>query len=258
MVTKIMSLGLILLGAFYATFACAQTYKCRNASGQAVYADSPCAVSSKIEKVIPFAENRVSNTGATASKPNIPSAHQNNLRYLDMKIDEAISVRDFSWARQLALTQEHWKKINNAEKIGGVQSEISASVHKSQTQKPEVQIQQQVIQQQNVRIQQKIIEQSQPQQMQLQQLQYEMQRKEMQSQQELQQIQLQLAQQQQQKDQQRQQRRQACFSQLQNKPQNQPAATAYAIRQAGTSAASMQAVLAQNYARDAALCNSIE
>lgn len=67
-----------------------------------------------------------------------------------MKIDEAISGRDFRQAKQLALTPEHWRKIKEAEESGAIPiKESSVALHEQpQLQQQEMQGQRQVQQQQ--------------------------------------------------------------------------------------------------------------
>ena len=64
MITKKASLVLIFFGVFYATIACGDTYKCRDANNKLVYTDSPCTTGSKTEKVIPFTANSAITTVA--------------------------------------------------------------------------------------------------------------------------------------------------------------------------------------------------
>lgn len=259
MITKKVSLGLILSGVFYATIACGQAYKCRNANGQFIYTDSPCTLGSKTEKIISFAAVSpvVVSTpeDASSSAPKNLSTHQRNLRYLDMKIDEAISGRDFRQAKQLALTPEHWRKIKEAEEIGATQiKESSVARHEQpQLQQQEMQGQRQLQQRQPIVQQQ----QSQPVQQDVQKAQ---QMQEIQRQQQIMQQKVAQAQQQQQQaiaqaQQQQQNEMQVYRQQQQQESQRlgqelnaymQSPSVARAIQGAGTSGASMQGLLINN------------
>jgi len=263
MLVRRASFGLILSGVFYATIAFGGTYKCRSESGQIMYSDVPCPVSSKTEKIISFtpailAPPQVENS----AEPNAQSAHQANIRYIDMKVDDAISARDFRNAKQWALTPEHWKKIKDAEQasetpVERVNVELKQPPQGPIVQSPQQANGQQKMQQQVQQLQETLLRQQQQQhesqqqrkQQQLQQLQ----------QQELKQQQLQqqatMAKQQQAAID-RQQRRQACINQIQAAAAGPIARRA--IEGAGTSASSMQALLAQRAAVDAARCNSIQ
>lgn len=269
MLVRRVSLGLILFGVFYATIAFGKTYQCRSASGQIMFSDMPCPVNSETEKIISFtpvspAPPQVENS----AEPNAQSAHQANMRYLDMKVEDAINARDFRSAKQLALTPEHWKKIKDAEQaserpVEKANVELKQSPQVPIVQAPQQANSQQEMQQQQVQqlqetlrqqqMQQELSQQQQKQQ-QLQQLQQQEAQRQQQRRHELQQIQQQALQQQQQKQQQAQQQRQACLNRL----QNQTGAISRAMERAGTSASSMQGLMAQNFARDAALCNSIQ
>ena len=166
MITKKVSLGLILLGVFFTTIACGQAYKCRNANGQFIYTDSPCTAGNKTEKIISFTAVSpvVAPTleDASSSAPKSLSTHQRNLQYLDMKIDEAISGRDFRQAKQLALTPEHWRKIKEAEEIGAAPIKESSVARREQ---PQLQ-QQEMQEQRQFQQQQPLVQQQQPQPMQ--------------------------------------------------------------------------------------------
>lgn len=259
MITKKVSLGLILSGVFFATIACGQAYKCRNANGQFIYTDSPCTLGSKTEKIISFAvvSPVVVSTpeDASSSAPKSLSTHQRNLRYLDVKIDEAISGRDFRQAKQLALTPEHWRKIKEAEEIGATPiKESSVARHEQpQLQQQEMQGQRQLQQRQPIVQQQ----QSQPvqqdvqkaQQMQeIQRQQQIMQQKVAQALQQQQQAIVQAQQQQQNEMQvyrQQQQQESQRLGQELNAYMQSPSVTR-AIEGAGTSGASMQNLLINN------------
>lgn len=259
MITKKVSLGLILLGVFYATIACGQAYKCRNANGQFIYTDSPCTLGSKTEKIISFAAVSpvVVSTpeDGSSSAPKSLSTHQRNLQYLDMKIDEAISGRDFRQAKQLALTPEHWRKIKEAEESGAIPiKESSVALHEQpQLQQQEMQGQRQVQQQQP------LMQQQQPQTMQ-QEVKKAQQLQEAQRQQQIMQQKVAQAQQQQQQaimqaQQQQQNEMQVYRQQQQQESQRlgqelnaymQSPSVARAIQGAGTSGASMQGLLINN------------
>ena len=261
MITKKVSLGLILLGVFFTTIACGQAYKCRNANGQFIYTDSPCTVGSKTEKIISFT---AVSPAATSMPEDAPSAqkslntHQKNLRYLDMKIDEAISGRDFRQAKQLALTPEHWRKIKEAEEIGATPiKESSVARHEQpQLQQEEIQGQRQRQWQQQ---QQPIVQQQQPQPVQ-QEVQKAQQLQEAQRQQQVMQQKVAQAQQQQQQaiaqaQQQQQNEMQVYRQQQQQESQRlgqefnaymQSPSVTRAIQGAGTSGASVQNSLINN------------
>jgi hypothetical protein len=249
-ITKKVSLGLILSGVFFATIACGQAYKCRNANGQFIYTDSPCTLGSKTEKVISFAAVSpvVVSTpeDAPSSTPKSLSTHQRNLQYLDMKIDEAISGRDFRQAKQLALTPEHWRKIKEAEESGAIPiKESSVALHEQpQLQQQEMQGQLQVQQQQPQTMQQEVKKAQQLQEAQRQQ--QIMQQKVAQAQQQQAIVQ---AQQQQQNEMQVYRQQQQQESQKLGQELNaymQSPSVARAIQGAGTSGASMQNLLINN------------
>lgn len=253
MIARKVSLGLALVWVFYAALAWGQTYKCRNANGQLTYVDSPCTVGSKTEKVIAFTGSSPAITPAQDSAvpaPNSSSVHQGNLRYLDMKIDEAISARDFGQAKQLALTPEHWKKIKDAEEPNATPIDESSTDRRGQLQSPQKEIKrQQQSQQQHPVVQQ----QAQPTQQQ---------RQEAQSQQQAMQHQLQQmveqAQQQQKQDLQEKQQHQQNEIQAQQQLQQQEAqrmkqalekqvpVISRAMEQAGGSAAATRDLMIQN------------
>lgn len=241
MITKKVSLGLILSGFFYATIACGQAYKCRNANGQFIYTDSPCTLGSKTEKIISFAAvNPVvvsTPEDGSSSAPKSLSTHQRNLQYLGMKVDEAISGRDFRQAKQLALTPEHWRKIKEAEESGAIPTkESSVARHEQpQLQQQEMQGQRQVQQQQPQTMQQEVKKAQQLQEAQRQQ--QIMQQKVAQAQQQ-QQNEMQVYRQQQQQESQR-------LGQELNAYMQSPS-VARAIQGAGTSGASMQGLLINN------------
>jgi len=256
MLVRRASFGLILSGVFYATIAFGGTYKCRSESGQIMYSDVPCPVSSKTEKIISFtpailAPPQVENS----AEPNAQSAHQANIRYIDMKVDDAISARDFRSAKQ-------WKKIKDAEQASETPVERVNVELKQPPQDPIVQAPQQANGQQ--KMQQQV---QQPQETLLRQQQQQHESQQQQKQQQLQQLQQQELKQQQLQQQatmarqqqaaiDRHQRRQACINQIQAAAAGPIARRA--IEGAGTSASSMQALLAQRAAVDAARCNSIQ
>lgn len=259
MITKKVSLGLILSGVFYATIACGQAYKCRNANGQFIYTDSPCTVGSKTEKIISFTAVSpvVASTpeDASSSAPKSLSTHQKNLQYLDMKIEEAISGRDFRQAKQLALTPEHWRKIKKAEEIGETPIKESSVARHEQPQ-----LQQQEMQgQRQFQQQQPLVQQQQPQPMQ-QEVQKTQQLQEAQRQQQIMQQKVAQAQQQQQQaiaqaQQQQQNEMQVYRQQQQQESQRlgqefnaymQSPSVTRAIQGTGTSGASMQGLLINN------------
>lgn len=210
-------------------------------------------------------ESKIQDRSASNASSNGGDA----LERLGQRVDDAIKEHDFREARRWALTKEHWDKIYAAEKSMEQPNGTSSIEWKKQIHQPEQQGQFQVIQQQEMSRQstqtqrvmqnnQQLTYEQQQKQAQLEQLQQQIQMQSIQEQRKLQRIQQQLIEQQQQKAQQQTQQRQACLNQLQNRPANQPAAIQNAIHQAGTSAASMQGLLAENFARDAALCNSIK
>lgn len=263
--------GLIMFGMFYSTIAFGWVYKCRSESGKITYSDIPCSVKSKTEKKIPStpATPITPQVNNNSAEPNAQSAHQANMRYIDMKVDDAINARDFRSAKLWAFTPEHWKKIKDAERASETPIERANVELKQVLQPPVVQTPQQVgggqeIQWQQVPQSQENFLRKQQQHESPRQKQQQLQRLQLQ-QQELRERQLQLQQQaiiarrnelEQQAAIDRQQRRQACINQIQAAATG--ALALRAIEGAGTSASSMQALLAQRAAADAARCNSIQ
>ena len=81
-------------------------YKCRNASGGTVFSDMPCPTGSRQEKA---------EYAAPQAQQQYPSSQNSNARMLDAKVAEALGTGNFSLAKALAVTPEHWQMISNAE-----------------------------------------------------------------------------------------------------------------------------------------------
>lgn len=253
MLSRKMSLGLVVFGIFYATIASGKTYQCRNSSGQTMISDTPCPVGSKTEKVRIFTPaSPPAPKIEDGSTSNTSSVHQGNLRYLDMKVDEAIGARDFREAKQLALTPEHWEKINAAEKnsempIGKAGVELKQqpqqeALSQQQNQQQKVLSQQQIMQPQ----QQSQLQQPKQQEVQRQEMQKQRQEKIMQAQQ-LQQQELQGKQQlQQQQMQERQQLQQQEATRLKQELEKQVPVITKAMENAGSNGAAVRSLMIQN------------
>ncbi len=83
-------------------------YKCKTASGGIVFSDVPCPSGSRQEKaeyVAPQAQQA----------PQYAAPQSSNARMLDAKVAAALGSGDFSRAKGLAVTPEHWQMISNAE-----------------------------------------------------------------------------------------------------------------------------------------------
>lgn len=274
MIAKKTSLSLLLFGIFYAAIACGDSYRCVNPQGMFEFTNRPCAANGSLSPAPAIPSVPKVESGAAPKKsantpqikedaiPSASNVHQDNLRYLDKKVDEAIKY-DLRAAKQLALTPEHWRKIRAAEEnfskpVVKTSAELQTTAPQQQVQMQQAQPQ---LQQQQV-TQQQVLEQgglTSQQQLKLQQLQQQkMQQEEEQKQWKLQKIQQQVIQQEQQRQQQVQQHRQACQSQVQSQYQNQRASLRRSMEGAGMSQSSMLTVLDQNFARDSALCNSIK
>ena len=81
-------------------------YKCRNASGSTIFSDMPCPSGSRQEKA---------EYAAPQAQQQYPSSQNSNARMLDAKVAEALGTGNFSLAKALAVTPEHWQMISNAE-----------------------------------------------------------------------------------------------------------------------------------------------
>lgn len=257
MLTK-KSFYLIALSVFYVASAYGQTYKCRNSNGQIAYSDSHCIAGSKIEKIMAVSASSpvIAPTPDNESPAsNDSSIHQRNLRYLDMKIDDAINAGDFGRAKQWAITPEHWKKIKGAEEDSMVQAghTVTTTHDETSSQQKEVQWQppqmRQVIQQRSQPKQQYPMDtqdRSQTIQQQhvqgQQQLMQERQQKIMQAQQQ----QRQEAQRHQQEQQNQQRLQQQEAQRLKQELERQIPAVTQAMKNAGTSAASVRNSMIQN------------
>ncbi|RFC32325.1 MAG: hypothetical protein DID92_2727745318 [Candidatus Nitrotoga sp. SPKER] len=90
----------------------AQTYNCKSQSGQISYSNSPCTGNSITVKIMePFPADQTVSVQTSGNAQSSPYS-----RHLDAKVDEAIGTKDYRLAKQLALTSDHWRKINEAEK----------------------------------------------------------------------------------------------------------------------------------------------
>ena len=81
-------------------------YKCRTASGSTVFSDVPCPSGSRQERA---------EYVAPQAQQQYTSSQNSNARMLDAKVAEALGSGDFSRAKGLAVTPEHWQMISNAE-----------------------------------------------------------------------------------------------------------------------------------------------
>lgn len=103
----------VVVAAFVSAPAQAQTiYKCRTASGGTTYSGLPCAAGMSTDRV------RAQDTPVQpppAEAPAKETAQSSNARLLDAKVAEALGSGDFSRAKSLAVSVEHWRMIAEAE-----------------------------------------------------------------------------------------------------------------------------------------------
>lgn len=92
--------------------AVAQThYRCKTASGGTIFSDVPCPSGTRQEQATYVAPQ----VRQQPSQDEFAPAKSSDARMLDNKVAEAIGSGDFSRAKGLALTAEHWKMISDAE-----------------------------------------------------------------------------------------------------------------------------------------------
>lgn len=86
-------------------------YRCKTPSGGTIFSDVPCPSGTRQEQAT-YVSPQVHQQPTQAE---YPAAKTSDARMLDNKVAEAIGSGDFSRAKGLALTAEHWKMIADAE-----------------------------------------------------------------------------------------------------------------------------------------------